>query len=75
MSKWIRFRRQNSQLDEFGRLIDEVDFDEQRVKVCVGDLFDNNESTDEILKVKDLNLLTPVGRAKCLVYGKMLEAR
>ncbi|MFL2856148.1 MAG: fumarylacetoacetate hydrolase family protein [Pseudohongiellaceae bacterium] len=70
MSKWIRFRRQNSQLDEFGRLVDEVDFDEQRVKVCVGDLFDNNESTDEILKVKDLNLLTPCWPGKMLGLWK-----
>ena len=59
MSKWIRFRRQGSQSDEFGRLVDDVHFEKQRVNVCIGDLFDNNESTDEILKVKDLNLLTP----------------
>ena len=59
MGKWIRFRRQGSQSDEFGRLVDDVHFEKQRVNVCIGDLFDNNESTDEILKVKDLNLLTP----------------
>ena len=49
MGKWIRFRRQGSQSDEFGRLVDDVHFEKQRVNVCIGDLFDNNESTDEIL--------------------------
>ena len=59
MSKWIRFRRQDSQLDEFGQLVDAVEFEQQRVNVCTGDLFDNPEATDEILQVADLVLLTP----------------
>ncbi len=59
MSKWIRFRRQDSQLDEFGKLLDNVDLELQRVNVCIGDLFDSPGPTDEILDVKDLNLLTP----------------
>jgi len=59
MSKWIRFRRQDSQLDEFGQLVDEIEFEQQRVSVCTGDLFDNPATTEEILTVADLNLLTP----------------
>ena len=58
MGKWIRFRRQDAQSDEFGRLVDEVDFDEQCVNVCIGDIFDKNEPTDEILKIKDLNIFS-----------------
>ena len=59
MSKWIRFRRQDSHLDEFGKLLDDVDLELRRVNVCIGDLFNSPEPTDEILDVKDLNLLTP----------------
>ena len=59
MSKWIKFRRRDSQVEEFGKLLDEVDFENQRVVVCSGELFDGAEPTDEILQVADLTLLTP----------------
>ena len=70
MSKWIRFRRHDSQLEEFGQLVDEIEFEQQRVNVCTGDLFDGVEPTDEILQVNDLNLLTPCWPGKMLGLWK-----
>jgi 2-keto-4-pentenoate hydratase/2-oxohepta-3-ene-1,7-dioic acid hydratase in catechol pathway len=66
MSKWIRFRRQDSVTDEFGHLLDAGAFEDQRVKVCVGDLFAGATVTDEILQVADLKLLTPCWPGKML---------
>jgi 2-keto-4-pentenoate hydratase/2-oxohepta-3-ene-1,7-dioic acid hydratase in catechol pathway len=66
MSKWIRFRRQNSQLEEFGKLLDDVEFEQQRVAVCGGNLFDNPEPTNEVLPVSDLDLLTPCWPGKMI---------
>ncbi len=66
MSKWIRFRRRGSQLDELGKLLDDVDFEHQRVMVCSGNLFADPVPTDEVLQVKDLNLLTPCWPGKMI---------
>lgn len=66
MSKWIRFRRQDSQTEEFGQLLDDIDFEHQRVSVCVGNLFAGATPTDEILQVAELILLTPCWPGKML---------
>lgn len=66
MSKWIRFRRRDSQVNEFGKLVDDVDFENQRVTVCEGELFASAEATDETLPLKDLILLTPCWPGKMI---------
>ena len=66
MSKWIRFRRQDSQIVEFGKLSEGVEFENQQVNVCTGSLFDGAEPTDEVLDIQGLEILNP-----CLP-GKML---
>ena len=74
MSKWIKFRRRDSQVEEFGKLLDEVDFENQRVVVCSGELFDGAEPTDEILQVADLTLLTPCWPSKMIGLWKNVRA-
>ena len=74
MSKWIKFRRRDSQVEEFGKLLDEVDFENQRVAVCSGELFDGAEPTDEILQVADLTLLTPCWPTKMIGLWKNVRA-
>ena len=74
MSKWIRFRRQDSQVDEMGKLLDEVDFGNQRVAVYVGELFDGAQPTEEILRVEDLTLLTPCWPGKMIGLWKNVRS-
>jgi 2-keto-4-pentenoate hydratase/2-oxohepta-3-ene-1,7-dioic acid hydratase in catechol pathway len=74
MSKWIRFRRQDSQLDEFGQLLDDTDIELQRVQVCRGNLFDSPQATDEILQVGDLTLLTPCWPGKMIGLWKNVRS-
>ena len=74
MSKWIRFRRQDSQLEEFGQLVDDVDLDNQRVNVCTGNLFDHAEATGEILDVENLQILNPCWPGKMIGLWKNVRS-
>ena len=74
MSKWIRFRRQDSQLDEFGQLLDDVDIDSQRVSVCTGNMFDRPEATDEILAIENLQILNPCWPGKMICLWKNVRS-
>lgn len=74
MSKWIRFKRSDSEADEFGVLLDAVDFENQCVRVCLGDLFAGAEPSDEILSVADLVLLTPCWPGKMIGLWKNVRS-
>ncbi|MBT5032317.1 MAG: fumarylacetoacetate hydrolase family protein [Proteobacteria bacterium] len=70
MAKWIRFKRQsstpNSAPVEFGQLIDDDSEAPGQVTVHTGDLFEGSKSTDEILQVNNLDLLTPCWPSKMI---------
>ena len=70
MSKWIRFRRQDSQLDEFGQLLDDVNLENQRVNVCTGNMFDHAEATSEVLDIGSLQILNPCWPGKMIGLWK-----
>ncbi len=74
MSKWIRFRRQNSETEELGKLLDDVEFENQHVAVCSGELFNGAEPTDEVLPVSDLVLLTPCWPGKMIGLWKNVRS-
>ncbi len=74
MSKWIRFRRQDSQLDEFGKLLEDVGFENQTVSVCSGNLFEQSEPTDETLNIQDLEILNPCWPGKMIGLWKNVRS-
>lgn len=74
MSKWIRFRRQDSQLEEFGQLLDDVDLENQRVNVFSGNLFEQAEATNEILDVGNLQILNPCWPGKMICLWKNVRS-
>ena len=57
-----------------GKLLDEVDFGNQRVAVYVGELFDGAQPTEEILRVEDLTLLTPCWPGKMIGLWKNVRS-
>lgn len=66
MAKWIRFKRHNSPLIEFGKLLEGDSVEQGQVTLYKGDMFDGAEPTDELWDVNELELLTPCWPSKMI---------